>query len=77
VGSGDVQVLQHGPRVDGHDLYSECQCRFDKKAVILTLMMGSIEGGLQSCQIGGMSSGFSVVYLNFWPCCFFEVSCDY
>jgi len=21
VGSGDLQVLQHGPRVDGHDLY--------------------------------------------------------
>ena len=43
-GLGYVQVLQHRPRVDGHDLYGGCQCRFEEKAEILTLMMGNVEG---------------------------------
>jgi hypothetical protein len=42
-GSRYTQVLQHRPRVDGHDLYGECQYMLGEKAVILTLMVGDVE----------------------------------
>jgi hypothetical protein len=53
---GYVQVLQHGPRVDGHDLYGECQCGLEKEVVILTLMVGSVEELSTKSQRGGIQA---------------------
>ena len=53
---GYVQVLQHGPRVDGHDLYGECQCGLEEEVVIFTLMVGNVEELSTKSQGGGIQA---------------------
>lgn len=55
-GLGYVQVLQHGSRVDGHDLYGECKCGLEEEAVILTLMVGNVKELSTKSQDGGIQT---------------------